>query len=94
MAKKEKEEKFNYLKISYDENGNILETSIPVKVSEGHWVNIKESKENTFEFEHIRTVENSESKSGQQILEEDLEFNTQYLLKNKNKRVHGKVILP
>ena len=94
MSKKEKEEKFNYLKISYDENGNILETSIPVKVSEGHWVNIKESKENTFEFEHIRTVENSESKSGQQILEEDLEFNTQYLLKNKNKRVHGKVILP
>jgi len=94
MSKKEKEEKFNYLKISYDENGNILETSIPVKVSEGHWVNIKESKDNTFEFEHIRTVENSESKSGQQILEEDLEFNTQYLLKNKNKRVHGKVILP
>lgn len=94
MSKKEKEEKFNYLKISYDENGNILETSIPVKVSEGHWVNIKESKENTFEFEHIRTVENSESKSGQQILEEDLEFNAQYILKNKNKRVHGKVILP
>jgi hypothetical protein len=94
MSKNKNEELVNYLKITYDENGNILETSIPVKISEGHWVNIRESKENTFEFEHIRTVENSESKSGHQILEEDLDFNTQYLLKNKNKRVHGKVILP
>ena len=71
-----------------------METSIPVKISEGHWVNIKESKGNTFEFEHIRTAENAGSKDGQKILEEDLEFNSQFLLKNKNKRVHGKVILP
>jgi hypothetical protein len=94
MIKNKKEELANYLKITYDEKGNILKTSIPVKISEGHWVNIKESKENTFEFEHTRTAENFESKNGDEILKEDLEFNSQYILKNKNKRVHGKIILP
>jgi hypothetical protein len=93
ILKKYIEEEFNFYKVTYDSHGERKKSTEPIKISDGHWVNIHTFKNNEFEIEHIRSISNVKGKTTLDIVGENLEINERLKLELKNKIVQGNIIL-